>query len=217
MKILFEDQHIIAIHKPAGLATQTKRLGEKDLFSEVKNYLKGGYVGIINRLDQPVEGIVVMAKNPKAAAKLEEQIRNGSAQKYYRAKVYLNKDNSVNIIQSDEVVHLSNYMYKDEKNNISHICDKSHTNAKKASLEYKVISVDIYVALLDIHLLTGRHHQIRLQLSNAGFPILGDKKYGTESSIEYSLHNKYTNVALCAYKYIFSHPVNNRQIKLELE
>ena len=88
MDILYEDKYIIAVNKPAGLATQTKRLGEKDLFSYVKNYLKGGYVGIINRLDQPVSGVVLMAKNKQAAAGLEAQIADKSIKKHYRAEVY---------------------------------------------------------------------------------------------------------------------------------
>lgn len=216
MKIIFEDEHIIAIHKPAGLATQTKRLGEKDLFSEVKNYLKGCFVGIVNRLDQPVEGIVVIGKSPKATAKLTEQIQNGSAEKYYKAEVYIS-DATQTSLSLGGLNRLSDYMHKDERNNISHICEKSHPGAKEALLEYTVLAIYENKALLNIHLLTGRHHQIRLQMSNAGFPLLGDRKYGTESSIDFSLHNNYTNVALCAYKYIFLHPLTQKQICLELE
>ena len=213
IKIIYEDNYIIAVHKPAGLATQTSRLGEKDLFSEIKNYLNGGYVGIINRLDQPVEGIVLMAKDSESASVLTKQIKEGSTDKYYRAKVYLN---SLVDITIGKTISLTDYMKKDSSSNLSVICEASDEAAKDARLEYSVVDITNNIAALDIHLLTGRHHQIRLQLSNAGMPILGDTKYGSTESKIYSRNNRIKNVQLCAYKYAFTHPKTHERVELTL-
>lgn len=222
INIIYEDNYIIAVHKPAGLATQTKRIGEKDLFSEVKNYLKGAYVGIINRLDQPVEGIVLMAKDSESAAFLTEQIKNGATDKYYSAKVYVS-GNMVDIISNNvnSTITLTDYMKKDAASNLSLICSANDSEAKEAKLEYSVVDItsisqDLAFASLNIHLLTGRHHQIRLQLSNAGLPILGDTKYGSPESIRYSRDNRIRNVQLCAYKYAFTHPKTHERVELTL-
>lgn len=213
MKILYEDDYIIAYHKPAGLATQTKKIGEKDLFSEAKKHVNGGYIGIINRLDQPVEGIVLLAKDSKTAAALENQIQKHMMQKHYRAEAYTpNEAPQVNIMHN-----LTDYMIKDAKTNTSKICSESTNGAKRAELEYSVEEVREKTAILDIHLLTGRHHQIRLQFSNAGYPLLGDKKYGTKESIEYSVEQGVKYVALCAYKLCFNHPITKKEVRIEIE
>lgn len=211
--IIYEDNDIIALNKPAGIATQTSRLAQKDLYSEVKNYLKGGFAGIINRLDQPVRGIVLMGKTKEATADLEKQIATGKTDKYYRAEVYVgDKESPVNITHS-----LTDYMCKVTGGNLSEICSKEADGAKEARLEYRVIQKQDKKAILDIHLLTGRHHQIRLQLSHAGMPILGDTKYGSLESKQYSLEHAINNVQLCAYKYIFSHPKTKERIELIIE
>jgi len=238
IKIIYEDKYIIAVHKPAGLATQTKKLGEKDLFSQVKNYLNGAYVGIINRLDQPVEGIVLMAKDSQSAALLSEQIQNGKTDKYYKALVYITNtideeatiSNSTNnnLVIGKGPVLLTDYMKKDPASNLSQICDPADPDAKEARLEYTVVDITqnantstrsstrATTATLDIHLLTGRHHQIRLQLSNAGMPILGDSKYGSTESRIYSRENRIRTVQLCAYKYAFTHPKTHERVELTL-
>lgn len=213
MKILYEDQDIIAVHKNSGLATQTSKIGEKDLYSEVKNYLKGGYAGIINRLDQPVEGVVIFAKNKKSAGMLEEQIKHGDTNKFYHATVYVPNEKK---LLTNDAVSLENYMRKKVGTNLSEICGKEDKDAKLAKLEYIVMSTNQGSAKLDIHLLTGRHHQIRLQLSNSGFPILGDLKYGTEESISYSKDNGIKSVALCAYRYEFIHPSTNKKMSISI-
>lgn len=222
MNIIFEDDYILAIHKPAGIATQTSKIGEKDLYSEAKNHVNGNYIGIINRLDQPVEGIVLLAKSNQVAAALEKQIQTHSMEKYYHAKVYLTNpdkhDDLVDITTDQSLfpIALTDYMCRD-KNNISRICLPDDTDAKEARLEYAIRELDEDEALLDIHLLTGRHHQIRLQLSNAGMPILGDRKYGNEASIKYSMTNRIRNVALCAYRLKFTHPVSGEKIELKIQ
>lgn len=220
MDILYEDKYIIAVNKPAGLATQTKRLGEKDLYSEVKNYLKGGYVGIINRLDQPVSGVVLMAKSKQAAAKLESQIADKSIKKHYRAEVY---DGS-GILKTGDEKTLNDYIITNPKENLSCCVEAdsqksmSASGAKKASLEYRVIHKDDdnSVATLDILLHTGRHHQIRCQLEHAGLPILGDRRYGCTESISKATDLGIKNLKLTAYSYEFIHPITGKVMNINI-
>ena len=216
--ILFEDEHIIVLHKPSGIATQTMRVSELDLYNQVRNYLKGGYVAIINRLDQPVEGIVLMAKDQRTASLLSKQLTGDIMEKRYRASVYLSDDKKS---ITDTFVRLTDYLIQDKKTNTSRICSGEETGSKLAELEYRLMSgYDVRendrTCLLDIRLLTGRHHQIRLQLSHAGMPILGDTKYGTEQSIAYSREQKIRTVSLCAYSLTFMHPVSNKKMTVTL-
>lgn len=217
IEIIYEDKYILAVHKKAGIATQTKRIGEKDLFSEIKNYLNGGYVGIINRLDQPVEGIVLIAKDTKSASNLENQIRNGKTQKFYRAEAYIGSIENSSVLVVNRVYKLSNYMKSNGKINQSEICSLSDKDAKLAELEYTIEEISGEIAKLNIHLLTGRHHQIRLQLSNINMPIVGDTKYGSVESKQYSSKNEIYAVRLCAYKYEFLHPVTNKRTIVEIK
>lgn len=215
--IIYEDKYILAVHKRAGIATQTRRLGEKDIFSELKKYLNGGYVGIINRLDQPVEGIVITAKDSKTAALLERQIQERRTNKYYRTIVYVSESQKENIKAKVGVIcRLEDYIKSNPKENYSEISSKTEDGSKLAKLDYLVKKIDANKAELEIHLLTGRHHQIRLQLSNAGLPILGDLKYGSKECIEFSKINNINNVSLCAYKYEFIHPVTKEILTLEI-
>lgn len=219
MNILYEDNNILAVHKPAGLATQTSRLSEKDLYSEAKKYVNGGYIGIINRLDQPVEGIVLMAKDTKTAASLESQIAKHQMNKYYHAKIYRDGsfDNTIKITDDLSCFPISLTCFlKKGKDNTSVICNKNENDAKEAKLEFAFREVNEKDALLDIHLLTGRHHQIRVQLSSSGMPILGDRKYGSEASIAYSNEMGIKYIALCAYKLEFTHPLTNKRIVVEI-
>ena len=214
LRIIYEDKYIIVLHKPAGVATQTKNVAEPDLCSYVKNYLNGGYVGLINRLDRGVEGLVLMAKSSSMAAILNRELTEHKMEKSYRAKVYIDNKNS-NVI-TDSYVRLSDYMEVDKTKNMSRICDKTVVGAKKGELEYKMTDIktedEYYIADVDIHLFTGRHHQIRLQLSNIGMPILGDLKYGSDKSIKYSKVNGMTTIDLCAYKLKFIHPSNGVEL-----
>ena len=218
MNILYEDNDILAVHKPAGLATQTSRLGEKDLFSEAKNYVGGKYIGIINRLDQPVEGIVLMAKSSSVAAKLEAQIQNHSMEKYYRAHVYLDEKKKAELVnitdRSSSFSHKIECFLCRDKNNTSRICSPDEPDAKEARLEYSIREITEHEALLDIHLLTGRHHQIRVQLAGEGLPLLGDRKYGSQESITYSTNANVRFVALCAYRLVFVHPTTKKKLDI---
>ncbi len=214
LRIIYEDKYIIILHKPAGVATQTKNVGEPDMCSYVKNYLNGGYVGLINRLDRQVEGLVLMAKSSGMAAILNRQLIEHKMEKSYRAKVYI--DSKDNTVITDSYVRLSDHISFDKIKNLSTICDKTVVDAKIGELEYKMTDVKIEenysIADVDIHLFTGRHHQIRLQLSNIGMPILGDLKYGTPDSIAYSKVHGYRSIDLCAYKLKFIHPSNGVEL-----
>ncbi len=214
LRIIYEDKSIIVLHKPAGVPTQTKNLSEPDLVSYVKNYLSGGYVGLINRLDRQVEGLVLMAKSSSMAAILNAQLADHKMEKSYRARVYVAPASNNRI--SDSYVRLTDYIDFDKLKNLSRICDKTVVGAKVAELEYKMTDVVMEegysIADVDIHLFTGRHHQIRLQLSNIGLPILGDLKYGSEDSVKYSKVHGITTVDLCAYKLRFVHPGNGVEL-----
>ena len=196
MKIVYEDKNQIAVYKPAGLATQTARLGEKDLVSEVKNYISRQsassqfFLGLINRLDQPVEGIVLFGKNERATAILSTQMQTGKMKKYYYAVVYGQMENAKGT--------LIDYLKKDNRSNLSQVVSKNSAMAKKAMLEYEVLAQEEEMQLLKIHLLTGRHHQIRVQFSHRGHPLMGDRKYGLEKSMVLSDKMQIKTPALCA-------------------
>lgn len=236
--ILYEDKDILVAYKPAGIATQTSRIGQQDMVSELKNYLvvserengendrtksakikqqsgQEPYLGLIHRLDQPVSGVLVFAKNKKAAADLSSQVTNGTMKKFYYALIY-----GTPIREKDT---LEDYLYKDGRENLSMIVNATFPDAKKAVLKYRhcstlmVLEEGEEVSLMEIELLTGRHHQIRCQMSNAGMPLLGDSKYGSERSKELSRDIGCKNVALCAYKLTFKHPVTHKEMIFEKE
>ncbi len=232
--IIFEDEHILVVYKPAGIATQTARIGQQDMVSEIKNYLakkpeqrgKGEpYLGIVHRLDQPVSGILVFAKTKQAAAELSRQITGGKMQKYYYAVIYG--------APKQEQGRLENYLYKDAKTNQSLVVKEGFPDAKKAVLYYKLIKKLLVlgentgfedykanassreISLVEIKLITGRHHQIRAQMSYADMPLLGDGKYGNQKSKALSQEAGCRSVALCAYKLEFEHPATKQKITFE--
>lgn len=198
MKILFEDKDIIVIEKDAGEATQTASASGSDIVSALKNHIsketgkKGDiYIGVVHRLDQPVSGVLVFAKNQKSAGELSKQASSDVMNKIYRAKVTgLFSENE----KQDKTITLVNYMYKDSKNNKGIIVNKDdksieafkrsnpNLKVKKAELSFEIISEDKEAeeTILKIKLVTGRFHQIRAQLSNIGHPIVRDTKYGYE-------------------------------------
>lgn len=213
MEILFEDESILVVNKPAGIATQSKGVSAKDLESECKKYRKSknepAEIYVVHRLDQPVSGILVFAKTKEAAAALTAGLKSDDFSKDYRAVVY----------KSGEIVpgaKLTDYLIKDGKTNMSCVVPKTIPGAKEAVLVYKVEEESENEATLLVHLKTGRHHQIRVQLSNAGMPILGDQKYGTEESIEYSKGKGINTVSLCAYRLEFNHPRTNGNMQFEI-
>ncbi len=196
LDILYEDDDIIVCHKLAGVATQTKRLGQQDMESLLKNYRAGKkeppYIGIVHRLDQPVEGIMAFAKNQESAAKLSKQIKERTIGKHYYAII---RKGEGSVLSNHGI--LKDFLLSDEHSNVSEIVPKGTPKAKTAELEYQVIGQAEDLLCVDILLHTGRHHQIRLQFANAGAPILGDVKYGNE---------KNAHLALCSYRIEFRHP-----------
>lgn len=213
-KIVYEDENIIVVHKPAGLATQSANISRPDVVSELKNYLKAetrGYVAVIHRLDQPVEGLLVFAKNKASAAKLSAQLQNNLLNKSYYALTYNAGDISI-----EEEGRLVDYMVKTPEN-MAKIVDKSEdSQAKKAVLNYKLEDSREKLSLFKIQLETGRFHQIRCQLSHFGFPLLGDQKYASSDIQELSRTFGIKNVMLFAYKIQFTHPKTGKKMEFEL-
>ena len=200
MDIIFEDESILVCYKPAGIATQTKSVGEKDMLSLVNNYLAGNNEAptahVVHRLDQPVEGIMVFAKTAEAANKLTKQITEHTFKKKYYAII-----NRESFPDEGELV---DYLVKDNRTNLSKVVKETDPRAKKAILRYRVVEQWDDRKLLDIDLYTGRHHQIRAQLASRTAPILGDVKYGGVSTGH--------NLALCSYFIGFNHPVTGERM-----
>ncbi len=205
LEIIFEDNDVILCHKPAGVATQTKRLGQQDMESLLKNYrAKKGeppYVGVVHRLDQPVEGLMVFAKNQKAAASLSKQVQQRMIGKYYYAM-------SVHApAKADDI--LENYLLTDKKTNYTQVVDAESKDTKNAKLEYRVVESKSEKTLFDIKLHTGRQHQIRVQMAYMGCPLIGDSKYGDRQSKD--------GLALCSYKLEFEHPTTRKTMAFEIK
>jgi 23S rRNA pseudouridine1911/1915/1917 synthase len=187
LRVLYEDNHLIAVFKPAGVLSQGDKTGDKSILDDAKQYLKEKYhkpgnvfLGLLHRLDRPVAGIVLFAKTSKGAARLSEQFRQHTVKKTYQALVLgkLHKEKGT----------LINKLGKDEKLNKA----KEYANGEEARLHYEVIKSNEKYSLLQVTIETGKFHQIRAQLSLAGHPILGDVKYKAPSP----LPDK--SVALCA-------------------
>jgi len=237
LDIIYEDNDIIVCYKPAGIATQTRRIGQQDMESFIRNYRAAKneppYVGIVHRLDQPVEGVMVFAKNQKAAASLSRQIKEHTTEKYYRA-ASRGQGVSGTAVEEEEAWHtLTDYISFDKRTNTSKITSEKDRLAKKAVLQYRVISVtpdrdssqnECIRTEFDIKLLTGRHHQIRLQLAHIGYPLIGDTKYGKPASNNSGMGSKSgrtgggvrEQLALCSYKLVFDHPATGERMTFEL-
>lgn len=196
LEILYEDEDVLVCHKPAGIATQTAKLTEPDMVSTIRNYRvekgESDYVGIIHRLDQPVEGVLVFAKNAAAAAILGKELKARQFAKHYYAIV-----TRENIPESGV---LEDYVVKDGRKNRAMVVTENNPRAKKARLSYEVVKRLDDRSLLDIHLDTGRFHQIRVQLASRTAPILGDVKYGGSRTGD--------ALCLCSYRLQFTHPVS---------
>ena len=208
LNIFFEDKYVIAVEKPQGIPVQSDKTNDEDLMLHVKEYLrvKTGheepYLGLIHRIDRPVGGVVVFAKNKFANSELSEQIRSNIINKKYLA-VVCGKPTINELILEDYIKKLTTI-------NMSKISDKNDKNAKLAKLKYEVIdSIDDneygVLSLLNVELYTGRHHQIRLQLSNVNLPIWGDNKYNKI----FVKKKEFTNIALWSNEYSFLHPKTN--------
>ena len=208
MEVVYEDNHLIIVNKTASEIVQGDKTGDTPLSETVKAYLKEKYqkpgnvfIGVTHRLDRPVSGLVVFAKTGKALSRLNEMFRTGQVEKTYWAVVK-------NFPPSQEK-KLTHYLVRNEKQNKSYAYDKEVPNSKLAKLHYKLIGKSENYYLLEISLMTGRHHQIRCQLAKIGCPIKGDLKYGAPRS------NPDGSICLHARKVKFIHPVSKRLIEVE--
>lgn len=207
LEILFEDNHLLIVNKPSGMPTQGDRSKDKSLLDIAKEYIKSKYnkpgnvyLGLPHRLDRPTSGIVVLAKTSKALERLTKMFKNHQITKIYWAVV----DKMPQQISGS----LTHYIYRDTKKNKSFAFDTERKDTKIAKLNYKVIANSDKYFLLEIELLTGRHHQIRAQLAKIGCHIKGDLKYGAKRS------NKQGGIYLHSRKIEFIHPVKKEQIRI---
>ena len=220
INILYEDTQILVCVKPAGVATQSKRIGSPDMVSLLKNHIsmtsgKSGepYLAVIHRLDQPVSGILVFAKTPAAAKELNRQLTTSGFGKHYYALVAGTPE--------QPSADLENYLVKDARTNTSRTCSAKENGSKIARLHYDTVPVTDWLFTapaafhgteLEIHLDTGRHHQIRVQLASVGCPIVGDTKYNQELSDT----TGWQTIRLCAYKLDFKHPITHKTMHFQL-
>ena len=208
LQVLFEDNHIIAINKRCGDIVQGDKTGDKPLSEIVKSFIKtkyskpgNVYLGIPHRLDRPTSGVVMFAKTSKSLSRLNKIFKDGKAQKYYWAVTKNNPEK-----QEDTLIH---WLRKNEKTNKSTYFKKETVKAKKAVLHYRVLKKLERYFIIEIELVTGRHHQIRCQLSAIGCPVRGDLKYGYDRS------NNDGGIDLHAKKIIFEHPINGKKIIID--
>ncbi len=202
--IIYEDSAILVCRKAAGLASQTAKSGQPDLVSLLKTYRvqkkEPPYIGLVHRLDQPVCGLMVFAKTKQAAAHLSKQVSTRQITKEYLAVVC-----GIPSAKGE----LCDFLLRDGKRNTSRVVSKETPGAKEARLSYTVVCSDVAAnkSLVHIVLHTGRHHQIRVQFSHAGFPLYADTKYGQPLP-----KGSYCPVALCSYKLTFVHPTTKKTL-----
>lgn len=207
MQVLYEDNHIIIVNKAPGEIVQGDKTGDKPLSDILKDWLKEKYnkpgdafVGVVHRLDRPVGGVVIFAKTSKALSRLNAMLRDGLIHKTYWA-ISRNKPTK----SEDTLTH---YITTTERNNKSYASDTPTRSGKEARLHYRVIAQGDNYTLLEVKLLTGRKHQIRVQLSAIGCPIKGDLKYGDRRS------NPDSSISLLARRIEFEHPVSHKIIDI---
>ena len=205
LKVIYEDNHIIVVEKPVNIPSQGDKTGDIDMLELIKKYLKekynkpgNVYLGLVHRLDRPVGGVMVFAKTSKAAARLSEEVREKQLKKKYLAIVNGKFEKEKGILED--------YLLKNEKNNMSKVVKEGTKNAKFASLDYEVMKYDkeLNLSVLKINLHTGRHHQIRVQLSSRDHSIYGDQKYGGRG------HGK--QICLWAYELTIIHPISKEEM-----
>lgn len=207
MQVLYEDNHIIVVYKESGEIVQGDKTGDKPLSEAIKAWIKEKYakpgnvfLGVVHRLDRPVSGLVVFAKTSKALSRLNDMFRKGEVKKTYWAMVQTPP--------AEPEGTLTNWLVRNEKQNKSYAYDHEVPNAKKAILKYKTVGQTEHYTLLEVNLLTGRHHQIRCQLSAIGCPIKGDLKYGARRS------NPDGSISLLSRTVEFIHPVSKENISV---
>lgn len=205
--ILFEDNHLLAINKSAGLLVQGDETGDIPLSELAKNYLKDKYnkpgkvfVGVVHRLDRPVSGVVLLAKTSKALARMNELFRSNQTR-----KTYLAISNRRPPREQDRLIH---WLVKDETRNTTKAFNKENKNGQRSELSYTYLGTQQDYHLLRVNPVTGRPHQIRVQLASQGCPISGDLKYGAKSP----LPDK--SICLHAFRLQFEHPVQKTLLQI---
>lgn len=209
LNVIYEDNHIIVVEKQPNIPSQADKTEDIDMLTIIKEYIKekynkpgNVYLGLVHRLDRPVGGVMVFAKTSKAASRLSDQVREKIFKKKYLAVVDGRFEQSKGILED--------YLYKDERNNISKVVKPEKKGAKYAKLDYEVLGYkpDKDLSLVKVNLHTGRHHQIRLQMANFGHSIFGDQKYGTRG--------KGKQIALWAYNLEFEHPITKEKMQFSV-
>ena len=213
MTVVYEDNHIIIVAKQSGEIVQGDKTGDRPLSDVVKDYLKEKYhkpgnvfLGVVHRLDRPVSGLVIFARTSKALARLNAMFASGQVHKTYWAIVEKEKNSSLFTLHFSLLTH---WLTRNEQQNKSYAHDHEVAGSKKAQLRYRVLAQGDNYDLLEVELLTGRHHQIRCQLSAIGCPIKGDLKYGARRS------NRDGSISLLSRRMEFTHPVSGEQISVE--
>jgi 23S rRNA pseudouridine1911/1915/1917 synthase len=206
-QIVFEDNHLLVINKKAGQLVQGDKTGDLSLLDLLKNFIKvrdqkpgNVFLGLVHRIDRPTSGLVIYAKTSKALSRLTQMVKNREIKKTYWAVVP-----KTEIPKSQRLIH---YLQKNEKNNKATVFPKATEGAKEAILNYEIVKILDNFQLLEVDLETGRHHQIRAQLSKIGVPIKGDLKYGSARS------NPDGGIHLHARQLEFLHPVTKENIKI---
>lgn len=202
LKVLYEDNQVIVVVKPQNVPSQADDSGDEDLLTKVKVYVKEkynkqgeAYIGLVHRLDRPTGGIMVFARTSKAASRLSKELASKDFKKVYYA--------ITTIAPKQKTGTLVNYLKKDEKENIVKIVPQGEQGVKKAELNYKTLSIaEDGSALVEVNILTGRSHQIRVQMAGIGCPLVGDNKYGKDKS------HASRNLGLWAGRLEFTHPVS---------
>lgn len=207
-QILYHDNHLIIVNKLPSQLVQGDKTGDKPLSEQIKEYLKIKYnkpgnvfLGVVHRIDRPVSGTVIFARTSKALTRMNEQVKNREIRKIYWA--------IVKNLPPDQKGHLIHYINRDQKKNKSFIVSENAKGAKRAELVYTYLQNSDKYHLLEIELLTGRHHQIRAQLAHIGCPIKGDLKYG------YPRSNNDASIHLHARQVVFTHPTSKEKMKVE--
>lgn len=207
LPILYEDNHLLAVDKPAGLVTQGSRENEESAVVLAKEYLKrqynkpgNVYLGVVSRLDAWVTGVLLFARTSKAAARLNDQFRLRQVRKVYWAFI-----EAGDLAPSGQLVH---WLWHDDRNHRVVCVERDHPEGQEARLSYRVLEQRGSCWLLEIELLTGRKHQIRVQLAEIGYPIVGDQKYGSEASFP-------RGIALHSRRLEVEHPVQKSPVVIE--
>ena len=209
LNVIYEDNHIIVVEKPVNIPSQGDKTGDIDMLTIIKEYIKekynkpgNVYLGLVHRLDRPVGGVMVFAKTSKAAARLSEQVREKNFEKKYLVITNGKFEKEKDILED--------YLLKTQKNNMSRIVKEGTKDSKLARLDYEVLKYDkdLNLSVLKINLHTGRHHQIRVQLSSRDHSIYGDQKYGGRG------HGK--QICLWAYELTIKHPINKEKLTFKV-